>query len=118
MAIKTNVMHAHQILHSNALAFITAGKALFTLRSAKTGNRFTYKVAAPKDQSKESANLLFVSVLTGPENTTNYSYIGFVKQTNGVWSFIYGKKSRIKADAPSVVAFQFVFNNLDRKSVV
>lgn len=96
------------------LAFITAGDALFTVRNSNTGNRFTYNVAIPNDQKPESASIWFVSVLTGCENTSDYSYIGWIRKDNatGKFFFKYGVKSRVGENAPSVVAFDFIFNKL------
>ena len=53
--------------------FTLAGNATLTLRSTKTGNRFTYRVRSPR--SKKG---WFVSVLTGPDNEASYSYVGFL----------------------------------------
>lgn len=54
-----------------ALAFITAGKSTFTLVGAKT--RYTYRVSASKD-----GQVYFVGLLTGPDNTTDYTYLGLI----------------------------------------
>lgn len=59
------------------LQFITAGRAVFTLVSKASGERRTFRVAAPKDAQPGDA-LRFVSLLTGPDNTTNYEYVGLV----------------------------------------
>jgi len=59
------------------LSFITAGRAVFTLVSKTSGERRTFRVAAPKDAQPGDA-LRFVSLLTGPDNTTNYEYVGLV----------------------------------------
>jgi hypothetical protein len=103
---------SHTIAHSSALDFITAGKAIFTCKSLKTGTRFTYKVAAPKDQSKEASTILFVQVLTGSDNTSDYSFFGCLRRNGDTWSFATSPKSRIGATAPSVVAFDYIFRNL------
>jgi hypothetical protein len=47
--------------------FMFAGKARFTIRSKRTGTRFTYRVKVSKDEK-----VFFVSVLTGAENETHY----------------------------------------------
>jgi len=65
------------------LSFITAGRAVFTLVSKTSGERRTFRVAAPKD-AKPGDALRFVSLLTGPDNTTNYEYVGLVtRDANG-----------------------------------
>lgn len=64
------------------LNFITAGRAVFTLVSKASGERRTFRVAAPKDAQPGDA-LRFVSLLTGPDNTTNYEYVGLVTKAGG-----------------------------------
>ena len=60
--------------------FILAGKAIFTLQGAS--NRYTFKVTR-KDPSEGYAVAYFVSLLTGPENTTDYTYLGMLDCVTG-----------------------------------
>lgn len=99
-----------QLSQIESLNFITAGNARFTIKNKKTGNRFTYRVRRPLRETPETTNVLFVSVLTGRENDHAYSYIGTLRQYNGVWRFSHGVKSHISENAVSVVAFGVVFN--------
>ena len=100
-----------QLLQSQALNFITGGKAIFTILNIKTGNRFTYRVIAPHDKSKEEAKILWVSVLTGPDNTRTYSYIGCLHFRHNAWIFSYAPaKARLSENAPSVQGFAVLFN--------
>jgi hypothetical protein len=55
--------------------FVTAGRAVFTIRNTETGNRMTYRVIA------EEGERFRVEVLTGSDNTSNYSLIGHVTKT-------------------------------------
>lgn len=94
-------------------AFVTGGNASFTLVSVKTGSRFTFRVSAPKKtlagdaSTPEEASLWFVSVLTGSDNESSFSYFGNLKRRiGGVW-FEHGRKSRLTAFAPSVQAFNW-----------
>jgi hypothetical protein len=89
---------------SNPSAFVTGGKAFFTLRSTKSGTRFTYKVTA-----SEKGGSFFVSLLTGPDNWSNYAYIGFIGKDR---SFRLTAKSNASADAPSVKAFDWTWTRL------
>jgi Family of unknown function (DUF6011) len=57
-------------------AFVTAGNATLTLTSAKTSAHYTYKV-----QKKDSGFFFFVSLLTGPDNSSNYKYLGLLTQS-------------------------------------
>lgn len=95
----------------NPLRFILAGNATFTLRSRRTGTRFTYRVSKAEDKD----GFWFVSVLTGPENTRNYTYLGNVSVNKpaylkyGSHSFWHSKKQQISPDAPSAKAFAWAF---------
>jgi len=94
-----------------ALEFITAGHAIFTLKSKKTGARFTFRADCPPDEKQEQAQTLFVKLLTGSNNETDYQYFGFLrKQPGGSWQFQHGKKARITPDAPGAQAFSFCFS--------
>ncbi len=59
--------------------FFTAGAAVFTVSNPKD-EHFTYRVSARKDRSTP---LLFVYVLTGPDNTRDYTYVGVLDETTG-----------------------------------
>ena len=83
--------------------FITAGKALFTLKNEETGNRFTFKVSKPKDSNKD---MFFVSLLNGPDNYSNYQYMGSIFGQK----FTLTKKSKIGQAAPSYRAFNWLWD--------
>lgn len=95
-----------QLSSEKILPYILAGKAIFTIRNPSTDRSFTYKVSQPKDCSK-----WFVKVLTGPDNNSNYTYIGFLNERK---EFVYGRgKSPIGEAAPSVLAFKWLMGNID-----
>jgi len=81
--------------------FVLGGNSRFTIRSLKSGVRFTYRVKVSDD-----GKLWFVSLLTGPDNEANYSYIGTIR----AGQFKHGVKSKIGIEAPSVVAFAFMWD--------
>lgn len=65
--------------------FMFAGNAYFSLKSMKTGMHYTYRVSRAFDEVKDDdtgemvrkyKDLWFVSLLTGPDNWENYTYIG------------------------------------------
>jgi hypothetical protein len=91
----------------NPAQFALAGNAVFTLTSHATGARYTYKVRVAED----NATMHFVSVLTGPDNWANYSYLGLIRR--GVY-FHGGPKARIAATAPSAKAFHWFWRNLSK----
>ena len=77
MEHEENTAHAAAQIKTPEAAknFMLAGKAIFTLVSMKTGTRYTYKVTH-KEANGQYAESYMVSFLTGPDNWTNYNYIG------------------------------------------
>jgi hypothetical protein len=65
---------------ASAKSFILAGKAIFTLVGAS--NRYTFKVQR-KDASDRYPESWFVSLLTGPENSSDYTYLGMLDASSG-----------------------------------
>lgn len=64
--------------------FITAGNALFTLVSKRTGARKTFLVEqaeAKPGEAQHARPAFFVRLLIGPENTDSYRYLGFLYET-------------------------------------
>lgn len=95
-------MRANQFTTATeALAFVLAGNAHITLKSAKTGTRFTYRV-----RQSDDGKLHFVSVLTGSDNEGSYTYLGIIRGGH-LSGFTRTKKSPIGDDAPSAVAFRW-----------
>ena len=82
---------------AQARQFILAGNARVTLVSKKSGARFTYRVRRPSPDKP-----WFVSVLTGSDNESDYSFLGTVF---GDGHFKLSAKSKIGASAPSAVAW-------------
>jgi hypothetical protein len=97
-----------------ARAFLLGGHAVVTLVSKKTGTRFTYRVSAVPGPSRVNSlpeYAFFVSVLSGPENTADYAYIGLWKPEER--RFFRTAKSRVKSDdAPSFAAFRWMLRAL------
>jgi hypothetical protein len=59
--------------------FILAGKAIFTVDNGAQpeAKHYTFKMSAPEPDSALAAmDCYFLSVLTGPDNTKDYSYMG------------------------------------------
>jgi hypothetical protein len=89
---------------ARALAFMMAGNATVTLKSRKTGTRFTYRIRASED-----GKVHFVALLRGENNESDYSYFGYVRR--GVFCH-GGQKAKVERDAPSVRAFAWSFKQL------
>lgn len=101
-------MTERKIDQDKALEFILSGNSMFTLKSIKTGNRFTYRVRS----SQRNPNNFFVGVLTGNDNSKDYSPMLYLSIVDGIPSIMTSKKSWIKEDSPSCIAFKYVFMNL------
>jgi hypothetical protein len=107
-----------QISLFDALNYILGGNATFTTVSINTGNRFTFRCSQLKrfdaTLKKEVAEeMWFVSVLTGPDNDSNYSYMGTIStKENNKWIMRLTKNSKIGKEAPSYAAFTTVLNYL------
>lgn len=102
--------------------YILGGNSTFTLVSKKTGQRFTYKVkSAAKDREKnwstgnQDRSLYFVSLLSGPDNSNDFRYIGLLRgDINGAYRFGATTKSHAKPGSPSYDAFAFVWNAIEQ----
>jgi len=93
--------------------FTLAGNARVTVVSVATGTRFTFRVRVAKRLAEGAAAPVgpwFVSVLTGPENATDFSYFGTVFVDGG---YAYNRrKATIAQDAPSVRAFEWFWKQI------
>jgi hypothetical protein len=93
-------------------AFVLGGNALFTIESAATGTRFTYKVRASEDEGPRAGRgVYFVSLLTGPDNTSDYAYLGIIPKDDPM-TFRLTAKSRAGEDAASVKAFTWFWRQV------
>lgn len=86
--------------------YVLAGKAIFTIYNSSTRKRFTYRVTRSKAQN----NFWFVSVLTGPNNTKDYSYVGIIIATGYTYRFQTTKGSRFTNESTPVKAFYWFWN--------
>jgi len=91
-----------------AQRYILAGKSIFTLRSHRTGKRYTYKVTkAERRLRSESPDVYFVSLLTGPDNVGDFTYLGIIGTGN---QFSTTAKSKMTRDSEPVKAITFCMN--------
>jgi len=93
-ALKSGAREAsapHEV--TDPAGFMLGGKAYFTLRSTRTGTRFTYRIQA------SDRGGWFVSLLDGPDNWSNYRYMGFIGQSDR--RFRVTAKSAVAATASS-----------------
>ncbi len=98
-------------------AYCLAGRAVVTIKSITTGTRFTLRIKRDPDKKP----LWFVSLLTGPENDSDYQYMGIITPkgsgyTPGVttyFNFRVTAKSRIGVTAPSMLAASFLATHFE-----
>lgn len=81
--------------------FILAGRAVFTVSGAHS--RFTFRITRKEsDNPRYPDPTFFVSVLTGGNNETAYTYMAILDPRTGGLTFTKG--SKIGKDAPAAVA--------------
>lgn len=119
-------VHNNELSQDKLLEFMTSSNAIFSIKSLKTNRKFTFRLSAKKNQINDNPDFLFVSVLTGSDNTSNYTYIGYLKpvtaqyvylthpqiRTETKWQFFYGDKSKIGKDSLCVTTFEWIMNKL------
>jgi len=110
-------MQTHRLSPDHIKEFVLAGKALFTVLNTKTGGRFTFKVskAASKDASgvPHRCTLWFVKVLTGPDNTSCYTFLGTFQQfQDGPIVYRHSLKAPIGEQAPSALGAAWLARRL------
>lgn len=90
-------------------AFIFGGNSIFTLANKEKGTHCTYKVTCKKEPGR---TVYFVQVLSGPDNTSDYSYIGYC--TSDKAQKIWTKKdaTQYTDNAPSVIGFNWLLTRL------
>jgi len=92
---------------SAAYRAILAGNSRFTLVSRATGARYTFKVSAAKNRdNRANGKLWFVSLLTGPNNEADFTYLGVLREGWGSEGVKFGltAKSRAPPDSAPVKA--------------
>ena len=82
---------------ANLDTFALAGNAIFTVENVASGNHFTYRVSACKGNDA----LFFVSLLTGPNNTNDYTYLGTIRQGQ----YAHGRKSPFTESSSGTTVF-------------
>lgn len=90
-----------------AKRFIIAGKAIFTLVGANS--RYTFKVQR-KDASDRYPESWFVSLLTGPENSSDYTYLGMLDSASGQVRLT--KQSKYRDDSSPVRAIRWALRHI------
>ena len=100
---------------SAAKAYALAGRATLTVVSKATGARFTYKIEKGKPKKDQRAAPWFVSVLTGPSNTEDYTLLGMIFEEM-TEALRFPRHQRISENAPSARAFRWAWSQLQNPS--
>lgn len=103
-------MHPNQV--SNVFAYFASGLNgdKFTFTAQGKESRFTYKIFRPQFENGRPDNLMFVKLLTGPDNNSSYTYIGTLVRLHGKWEYRHSGKGGISPAATSVKAFEYIFS--------
>jgi hypothetical protein len=110
IATQSNLAFARQMTDAaHVLEFALAGNARLTLVSKASGQRFTYRVRQPKADADGQTKPHFVQVLTGPDNTASYEFLGTIFKRI---DYKQGGRSRIGFTAPSAVAWRWFWQKL------
>lgn len=104
-------------LEKDIIDFILAGKAELTVLNTRTNGRFTFRVSCPRIANRGGYPMLdhdskvrFVSVLSGPDNQSHYSYMGLLDIDS--LSFRRTTKSTVNETSPSFLAFSWLIRNI------
>lgn len=97
--------------------FILGGKAIFTVANP-TGEHYTFKVNRkdpdPKSDYPDSGVVFFVSLLTGPDNGSDYTYMGMVNpDRSNLWVRLT-RASRYTADSKPVRVINWALGLLSK----
>ena len=88
--------------------FFSGGNAIFTISNNK-GNHYTYKIRKPKFTDNPNPPF-FVKLLTGPQNTNDYTYLGIsIPQHNEIR---LTAKSKYKYDSIPVKVIQWAIKQV------
>ena len=97
------------------LDFMLGGNATLTVES-RSGKHYTYKVKRAKDRDDGPAHAplrWFVNLLSGPDNTGDFTYIGLLEQRDGYrLNFRLTSASRLGKNTAPVAGFAWLVRNI------
>lgn len=97
---------------ADALEFIFAGKAIFTLHNEQTDKRFTYKLGQPDNVEPGKQTPTFVSYLTGPDNSSDYTYLGTIWEREKTVVAMSRKSPRGAESNPAKLGLEWLLRQL------
>lgn len=89
--------------------FVLAGHAIFTAHS-RTGTHFTFRVS--KAQKPGQPPVWFVAVLTGPDNESDYEYLGMLDAETGEIRITAKSRFTYGEQIPSVKAARWTLRRI------
>jgi hypothetical protein len=94
--------------------FVFAGRAVFTIVNTETSNRLTFRFAKPKDRREDDAAPIFAQVMSGPDNTRSYTFVGtiFDSYDDSKISFKHSYKSRLAHDSVASKTIAWIVEHL------
>lgn len=98
---------------ATARSFIFAGNAVVTLRSLKTGVRYTYRVTEAPKKNPSDVAAYFISLLTGANNENDYTYIGMARNDE----FFTTRASKLPKDSAPLKAIGWTLSNLRKERI-
>lgn len=105
---------------SLGLRYMTAGKSILTFVNKITGVHYTYRISCSNMVFRDR---YYVSVLSGPNNTKDYSYIGVIEFKNNNYQFLFAPshirvQCTMSISAPSVQAWFKIWAKLSNLGYV
>lgn len=99
---------------ADAKRLLFAGNCRFTVVSKRTGTRYTYRIAAAKPNEKyPHSRGWFASLLTGPDNGSDYSYVGMLNAREGdVPTLRVTQAARLPAEAAPVAGLNWLLDTV------
>lgn len=102
-------MQSHKLSGNKVAQFVYSGNSIFTVRNVETGNRFTFKFTRKKNIKEGENDVVFVKVLSRPDNTSDYTFLGTVF---GMADFRHSPKSPFGADCQSSKVAQWLVKHM------
>jgi hypothetical protein len=93
------------------VSFFKGGKAIFTVGNAKN-EHYTFRINQPKGENKP----FFVSMLTGPQNTSDFTYLGLYNPNN--LNVYLTTKSKYKEESTPVKVIRWAIRMVANKGEV
>jgi hypothetical protein len=103
----------HTLIGSDLTNFIFAGNATFTVLNETTKNRFTFRIRKAgygTPTFNEKNGIFYISVLTGTDNISSYSFLGtYFGGTSQIYR--HSHKSKIGSEAISNKVMEWFFGS-------